>query len=809
MQFRYPAYKQNTPPALSDATDIRNRLLQEISGHYLLGQKGNWHGGIHITEKSHPNHVFEPVRALADGELMAWRFTNDYSRVDFTSEQLTFASRSLQHSTCFCLLRHQFARPDGRDPFEFYSLYMHLRPLNLLPGPLYRLKANRNTRTTADPASHSGAPRLLSSGTLIECLPDAAEPHLNPGDNNRYLFIKAREYKPTSEQPETPFWIALQQQDDLRYFDRFFERINHLPWQACHTEAAEQSRSSQPEQWRTSGRRNIRWAPPPYTANSPAVTLDNNTLVEALPAAPVEGKVDDESYSFREFKVLEGTHRNKTGWMAFEDSGFTTVDTTPALDVDTSDEAEALPQAPSDTAQRLNPPIPVKAGDPLGYLGQHDVLTDLQGNTQERYQVHLEVFSTEQPPAALFSEEQGWHFLTNENSPMNQLPEKNSEFLQQLLEHLGETQTERSTPEQIRRIHNQALQNGQLEKLIVQHPSEWHHEQDRQTQEWIAEIQGRVHAWARDASRSEEREKREEGYERSKANLSLELKRRQSLEFFGDVGLPGRVWHLHPIGMAAQLQSLAEDEVVEDEAAEDSRNWLKVPEGQFTFDVEGSDDSTLTIFSRVAHAPGGDSGITIGRGYDLYQQYLRHSRDADKVVEDLTAAGISQELIELLKPAITLQADRADDFYRDNQTILKDHVITRKQQYDLYNRIYDGYKVIAKRRFRIVLPRESYDALDEKIKIVLVDMNFRGDFRMLSLSREDLWDRDLAQNFNEALIGNNPELLARHFRAFKDQWKKPGHWEVPRERAAHRIWFLERGFPIPGDVVQRVFPEGY
>src|SRR5690554_2028971 len=119
MQFRYPTYTQNTPPALSDAENIRNTLSRETSGHYLLGQKGNWHGGIHITEKSHLNHAFEPVRALADGELIAWRFTDDYSRVDFASDQLIFASRSLQHSTCFCLLRHQFARPDGGDPFEF------------------------------------------------------------------------------------------------------------------------------------------------------------------------------------------------------------------------------------------------------------------------------------------------------------------------------------------------------------------------------------------------------------------------------------------------------------------------------------------------------------------------------------------------------------------------------------------------------------------------------------------------------------------------------------------------------------------
>gem|GEM_PF-3598301 len=267
----------------------------------------------------------------------------------------------------------------------------------------------------------------------------------------------------------------------------------------------------------------------------------------------------------------------------------------------------------------------------------------------------------------------------------------------------------------------------------------------------------------------------------------------------------------------SQLQNRTEDE--------ESTDWLTVPEGQFTFDVEGSDDPGSRYFSRVAHDSIGDSGITIGRGYDLYQQFLGHLRNADKVVEDLTAVGISQELIELLKPAITLQGDPARDFYRDNPA-LRSHVITRKQQHDLYNRIYSSYKSKAKslyeghiRQHKNTMP--AFDELNVRIQEWLIDMGYRGDIKEISYKRDNyfnnrrprLTDDQLTQvrrtvaAFRSAVVSNDVNVLAQYFVDHKEPWKN--FWGFPPQRAAERIWFLRDGLPIPDNVVSLVFPQGY
>lgn len=44
---------------------------------------------------------------------------------------------------------------------------------------------------------------------------------------------------------------------------------------------------------------------------------------------------------------------------------------------------------------------------------------------------------------------------------------------------------------------------------------------------------------------------------------------------------------------------------------------LTVKEGQVTFNAEGNDIQHSIFFSRHIHWPGGKSGVTLGRGYDM------------------------------------------------------------------------------------------------------------------------------------------------------------------------------------------------
>lgn len=89
--------------------ELYKALEQETSGHYLLGNHGFWHGGIHISEKSAPQCKHkEPVRCIADGEVVAYRLNNSYLASTFQGDS---ECTHLQYSTSFCLVRHQYESP--------------------------------------------------------------------------------------------------------------------------------------------------------------------------------------------------------------------------------------------------------------------------------------------------------------------------------------------------------------------------------------------------------------------------------------------------------------------------------------------------------------------------------------------------------------------------------------------------------------------------------------------------------------------------------------------------------------------------
>jgi hypothetical protein len=82
-------------------------------GFYPVGANNLWHGGIHLYSD-------QPVRAVYDGELVAYRMSSGYvkKKSDKKEEEL---------SDCFMLLKHCYTTPKGQ-PINFYSLYMHLLP---------------------------------------------------------------------------------------------------------------------------------------------------------------------------------------------------------------------------------------------------------------------------------------------------------------------------------------------------------------------------------------------------------------------------------------------------------------------------------------------------------------------------------------------------------------------------------------------------------------------------------------------------------------------------------------------------------
>jgi peptidoglycan hydrolase-like protein with peptidoglycan-binding domain len=115
---------------------------------------------------------------------------------------------------------------------------------------------------------------------------------------------------------------------------------------------------------------------------------------------------------------------------------------------------------------------------------------------------------------------------------------------------------------------------------------------------------------------------------------------------------------------------------------------------RFTFESEigfGSNDST------EPHWPGGESGVTIGPGYDM------QFRSAAHIVADLTAVGVDEGLAKKLSGATGLKGDAAKKWIADHA---KDGLqISRKQEQDLFELV-----LVPK------YEREAEDFVDNKLE---------------------------------------------------------------------------------------------
>ncbi len=137
MSFQYP-FRKADGKQFESADEIYKALEKETSGHYLLGSNKFWHGGIHISNASAPQCILnEPIRCMADGEVVAYRLNEDYLESTFGENE-----KKLQYSNSFCLVRHEYKSAPNpeegpnkgkQNKLNFYSLYMHLLPFKRYP----------------------------------------------------------------------------------------------------------------------------------------------------------------------------------------------------------------------------------------------------------------------------------------------------------------------------------------------------------------------------------------------------------------------------------------------------------------------------------------------------------------------------------------------------------------------------------------------------------------------------------------------------------------------------------------------------
>jgi hypothetical protein len=232
-----------------------------------------------------------------------------------------------------------------------------------------------------------------------------------------------------------------------------------------------------------------------------------------------------------------------------------------------------------------------------------------------------------------------------------------------------------------------------------------------------------------------------------------EKKRIEKLSWWKEYGLPsdGKAWHFHLMGLLGNFTYPAD---------ENDLKWLNVPYGQLTFDVEGNDFEDAShpshrYFSRIVHWPGGVSGVTIGRGYDLGQQ--------PDPKTDLANAGVREPLLSWLVGAKGKQGQAAKAYLNNASKEIRLHTITRKQQYKLFISVYEVMKQSVLSISRGGVNQKDYgilswDSVSKKYKISssIYDIAATITSRPESLFRSHLlkmiWRRS-SKRFPEKVIG--------------------------------------------------------
>ncbi|MCX0433359.1 hypothetical protein OD808_21015 [Aeromonas veronii] len=366
-------------------------ISAEQSGHYLLGNHNKWHGGIHISDQSAPWCKDKyPVRAIADGKVVAFRMMKNY----LTSE---FQGESLRYSNCFCLVQHEYceinAETKAKNEFTFYSLYMHLLPwdkyqstekLVLKKGWNARNSVPHRNPNAEQQRADAALPRFtLPKDTELE-MDSSIPPKKGSVGGKEYDFIKVKiKSKLSNAQIKeaekagvlvsegSSVWIA-NSPDAVTFI-----KPNVPNWLFDQIEAellTNMIGRSDPVLNGPTGR---------LMAGDKSVSLPAGTKLQ-YDAHQLEFHwIGDKARKMARCKYVMPSGSDAQGncglaWVCVEDEFI---------------KAKRLPPSHLDELYVLPSPVAIAAGETIGYLGLVETPGSLIGGKQSKHQVHLEVFT--------------------------------------------------------------------------------------------------------------------------------------------------------------------------------------------------------------------------------------------------------------------------------------------------------------------------------------------------------------------------------------------------------------------------------
>ncbi|WP_050570297.1 hypothetical protein [Dickeya dadantii] len=699
---------------------LLNVLRHEPDGWWLASSNRQWHGGIHISRRSAPESVLTsinadkavPLQCIASGNVVAWRINKNYCTAPYDKYQL-------RYSSTFLLVRSEHKpNPDDQSTWlTFYTLYMHLAPVSAYPVLMncYRVKPNVNSLPTNEYNGREiSGQKLPKAGniTLKEndlLVVSKQETFKVERETSNDVFGLAQRLK-DGKVSEEKFWVSLQD----KFVEQTAPRYHRMPeWMTKAVEQGKYDTVIIPEETFAINAGDaigfLAEDNAPDKSDSNRVEVDFYSHIEVI-------SVDTNMPGFlsnpKGIKTGRAFVKIKEGKPLYQRSGEGAETTfTPTNDMTKGMNAgRILPrdktnqiEAQGTTWFQITADNWIKCED-VDELSQHDLsklgFTALEEASTDDFGSLLKenflkgIFdwvSQSIRGDTEFECQQGSETykklvkVIDQNNDGNLSQYELAAFERRIFEglHSGEN----NAPELVRR-------------LIVKHDSEWFG--DSKHKHWQSFLNN-------------------DSYPKMMPYLK---KWRDDMAWMSEVpefksGKP--VWHFHPVEF---IDMLNDDDM--------SLKWLKVPKGQLTFDVEGNDDEKSPWFSRIAHWPGSASGVTIGRGYDLGQQITANT--------DLTQTRIGEPLKTWLIESQGLSSSNAQNRLMSASRNIRTFQITRKQQYEIfmisYQRLENDVKKICQKEEAIrryhpnsnATPEQAWNDIPEKIKELLVDLRYRGDY---------------------------------------------------------------------------------
>lgn len=715
-----------------NALQLLSHMAHAKGGHYPTGTNGLWHGGVHFDEGTATVFDQSSVRCIADGEVIAYRIDERYPVSEFTDERQ--GVKRAPFSTGFVLVKHTLQPPSNADGgitegqippcLTLYSLYMHLldwagyqaqpdrpRPAFWGTGRYIVSTQNQGLSVRAGPSKNAAKLSELSKGAeitigetqgefskLVSLISGTARPVLAVDDEGQlpgYVFTAL--LKPHSAPAGYDKVVVLGSGLPIKAGDL----IGHPGLYQNHDGAAQ------------------------HMVHVELFSCDD------MPAFITQSRTWASRFSDNQ-KTLLKVHKGASKLIPHREN--INVENPPMLDDEGTQIGVDLliPQSLLDglpTSRKIQ--AKDDADNTMHWWRLDGLFADANGNPIDGWLAEQELITTRHSPW----EWEGFLCIDEPVTPVGKLAyalnakgllsadEQHSYGAQISKVEGGPTLT-------LARLHNMLDKdnNGDLTSKEMRASL---------AKPWQAQLYGQLISkneseWFWNNSKWDELDPLLEE-QAGKPNLSwkVEKERIQKLSWWSDLAGKhsicgdGIVWHVQPIGLLVS-HSVPEDG--------NDFKWLNVIRGQLTFDVEGNDTPSSIYFSRSAHwPPVGNSGITIGRGYDAGQQ--------PNVRSDLESVGIVEPFLSWLVAGQGKTKFEARDYLAAAPETIRKYSITRKQQYQLFIYTYRLMEadvkrisisnVTLKKYFPAMVDKgeQAWNAIDEKIKDLMIDLRYRGDYK--------------------------------------------------------------------------------